>query len=307
MKLLPSLLLLGATAYGELKVTESDPALKNRGNEILKEIVSKKWANGWQEATLENIRLVAQKPDLSDPTGLPPVWSAIIKGPDQKMGHLMWDSSGEGRLVEFSLDDKLDVPGVIKGVPALQEFPIKDPEGKLVASGCVPTSAASLVSYWVAKGHPQWRGGQDKTIEDIALRLRKRLKMTLYPDTDGFSGNGMALAGAFPSELMKVLNEDAREHKAPFLSGITRFSMTLLKKEIQASRPVLLSCTVRVAHKPELSWGHEVVAIGSANFDGADLVGLLDNFYPTKHPETIRWIRQDAFRSIIAVHPRKAE
>jgi hypothetical protein len=307
MKLLPSLLLLCTTAHSDLKITESNPTLKNRGNKILQKIVSKKWAAGWKEATLENVRLVAQKPDLAIPTGLPPVWAATIKGPENKTGRLMWDSSGEGRLVEFSLDDKINVPDVIKGVPVLQQFPIRNSEGKLVASGCVPTSAASLVSYWIANGHPRWSGGEDTTIEDITLRLRKRLKMKLFPDTDGFTTNAMPLAGAFPSELMKALNEDAREHKAPFLSGITSFSMELLKKEIQASRPALLSCTVRVAHKPELSWGHEVIAIGFAKIDGADLVGVLDNFHPTKHPETIRWIRKDAFSSIIAVHPEKAE
>ncbi len=53
--------------------------------------------------------------------------------------------------MEFSLDDKLVVKSdsaiAITGVPYLQEFPIKDENGKLVASGCVPTAAASVVSY----------------------------------------------------------------------------------------------------------------------------------------------------------------
>ena len=84
---------------------------------------------------------------------------------------------------------------------------------------------------------------------------------------------------------------------------IARFSMARLKEEVAAKRPVLLSCVVRVAHKPELSWGHEVAAVGWAKIDGVELAGVLDNFYPTKYPETIRWIRQEAFQSIITLRP----
>jgi hypothetical protein len=163
------------------------------------------------------------------------------------------------------------------------------------------------VAYWSSKGHPQWRGGKDKTNQDIALRLRSRLNMALYPDNDGYSEISMALAGAFPSELVKALDEDAEVHKAPFHSRITQFSLELFQKEIAASRPVLLSCQVRVAHKPHLSWGHEVIAIASVKLDKVDLIGVLDNFYPTEHPETIRWIRKDAFDSLLAVRQKEAE
>ncbi|MFT7303008.1 MAG: hypothetical protein ACI8UZ_001846 [Akkermansiaceae bacterium] len=36
-------------------------------------------------------------------------------------------------------------------------------------------------------------------------------------------------------------------------------------------------------------------------------MGVLDNFYPTEHPETIRWIRKDAFDSLLAVRQKEAE
>ena len=64
---------------------------------------------------------------------------------------------------------------------------------------------------WAVKAYPQWRGDDGKTPKEIALRLRRKLKISLYPDLDGF--------------------------------------------------------------------------------------------HPTKHEETIRWIRQDAFRSILILRP----
>ena len=51
------------------------------------------------------------------------------------------DSAGEGKLVEFALDTNLKIPGVISGVPNQQQFPVKDTDGKMIASGCVPTAA----------------------------------------------------------------------------------------------------------------------------------------------------------------------
>ncbi len=298
-------LLLGSLtcAQGELKITKSDPKLQARGELLLKEIVSQKWATGWKEATLEKVRLVAQKPDLAQPTGLPPVWSATIKGPAGRKGHLMWNSSGNGRLVEFSLDDKLEIEGVVTGVPALQQFPFRDEKGQLVASGCVPTAAASVVSYWISKGHLQWQGEDGKTPGELALRLRRQMKMSLFPDSDGFSPNRLTLAGTYPTELYKSLKQDSQSHGVSISVGLNRFSIEALQIEIKASRPALLSCLVRVPHIPELSWGHEVAAVGFCQIDGTELVGVLDNFYPTKHPETIRWIRRDAFSSLVTLRP----
>ena len=294
-------------ANAEITVLEGEPAHKERGEVLMKEILAQEWTAEWKGSTLEDVELVRQSDKLTEPTGLAPVWSGKIQGPDGKVGHLIWDTLGEGKLVEFSLDSELKIRGenvdLITGVPGLQEFPMKDSEGRLVASGCVPTAGASVVAYWADRKFPQWRGETGKTNTDLAKRLRGRLKMTLYPDVEGFSENGMALSGAFPNDLVTALREDAEEHGVPIECGIEKFSVAALKEEIAAKRPVLLSCVVRVAHKPELSWGHEVAAVGWTKLDGFEMVGVLDNFYPTKYPEAIRWIRWHSFGSLITVKP----
>ena len=62
---------------------------------------------------------------------------------------------------------------------------------------------------------------------------------------------------------------------------------------------------MRVPHKPHLSWGHEVAAVGWAKVGQQEFVGVLDNFFPTSAAQTIRWIRADAFISMITL--REAE
>ena len=280
---------------------------QERGHAILKEIVSQNWARDWKGAKLDAVQLVSQKKDLAHPTGLPPVWVGEIKGPRGGKGTMMWDQGGEGRIVEFTLDAKLEIKNVISGIPNLQQFPIEEAGGKVIASGCVPTAAASVVSFWVDKKFPQWRGEDGKTLVDITRRLRARLKMAAFPDTDGFTSNGMTLAGAFPHDLARAIQADAKEKNVGVDCRITRFSIELLKEEIKAGRPVLLSCTVRVPHKPHLSWGHEMAGVGWTKIDGVNLVGVMDNFHPTKHAETIRWIRADVFRSLISIRPRKGD
>ena len=284
--------------------------LEDRGGEILKELVSQEWAREWKRATLESVRLVKQKSDLKQATGLPPVWFAEIRGSKKQSGYLMWESSGDGRLVEFSLDAPIKFVGeevaVVEGVPALQQFAVDGDDGQPIASGCVPTSAASVISFWAAKRFSQWKGADGKTPKQLAERIRARLDMTRFPDEDGFTENGMALAGAMPHKLAAAIRADAKEHQVEIECGISKFSMKKLKREIDASRPALVSCVVRVPHKPELSWGHELAAVGWAEIDGVEMVGVLDNFYPTKYTDAIRWIREDAFSSIITLRPSVA-
>ena len=287
------------------------PKLRDRGLSILRGIVSQPWAKSWKSATLKNIRLISEKPDLHQPLNLPPVWFALISGPNGASGHLMWDSIGEGRLVEFSLDDKFEMKGgagqAISGVPSFQQFPIVGKDLKPIASGCVPTAAASVVSYWASQKYPSWAGHDKNSPKDLVLRLRSKLKMTPFPDIDGFTTNQMALAGAYPSELLEVLKAETVTYNLPIQIGFGRFTFPLYKREIDNSRPALLSCLVRVAHKPQLSWPHEVAGVGYYEIDGVKLVGVMDNFFPTNHKETIRWIRQDAFRSILILRPREEE
>ena len=286
--IVPALLLgLFLTAHAKITALTEEIKHEERGVLILKEILSQPWAKDWKGATLKEIRLVRQKPDLDEPTGLPPVWSAKITGPEARTGHLMWDCSGEGKLVEFALDAELKIEGpnaaAITGIPGLQEFPMKDTEESVGSFGMCPDGGGQCGGV-LERQRISSNGGERKgrRIADLAKRLRSRLAMTLYPDTDGFSDNGMALAGAYPADLVKALREDTREFGVPFECDIARFSMEKLKEEITAKSPALLSCVVRVAHKPELSWGHEVAAVGWAKIDGVELAGVLDNFYPTK-------------------------
>ncbi len=279
---------------------EAPPTHRERGRVILKEILAQAWAASWHEATLENVRLVAQKKDLAHPTGLPPVWHAELKGPDGRTGYLMWDNKKEGRLVEFALDDTLPVKGAINGVPPLQQFPVIDPDGKAMASGCVPTSAASLLSYWIERRH------QDAPpTREVTLTLRKQLRMIPFPDTDGFTPDGMTLAGALPISMAKVLENEVTRRKWPLAVRHLPFSMKYFREEIAAGHPTLLACTVRVPHLPHLSWGHAVVGIAASRIDEVDLVGIHDNFYPTRNPGTIRWIGSNAFRSLTVVVPKE--
>jgi hypothetical protein len=115
----------------------------------------------------------------------------------------------------------------------------------------------------------------------------------------------MSLAGAYPSELLQVLKAEIVAYNLPIQIGLGRFTWPLFKREIDSSRPALLSCIVRVPHKPQLSWPHEVAGVGYCEIDNVKLVGVMDNFFPTNHTETIRWIRQDAFRSILILRPHE--
>jgi hypothetical protein len=56
------------------------------------------------------------------------------------------------------------------------------------------------------------------------LRLRSKLKMTPFPDIDGFTANRMALAGAYPSELLKVLKAETVAYNLPIQIGFGRFT-----------------------------------------------------------------------------------
>lgn len=286
-------------------VKEAD--LRGKGPTHLAEITRQPWAAKWQGAKLEKVRLVTQKADLAQPTGLPPAWHAEVRTPEGASGYLLWDAAGKGGLIEFALDAKLSIDSadakVLENVPFLQQFPIAGADGKPTASGCVPTAGAGLVKFWIARGYPAWGNQGKDTLETLTKRLRSRLKVEHFPDTDGFTENAMPLTGAMPEDLAKAIQEDAQQHQVPMSVGIYHFSFPLLIEEINADRPVLLSCVVRVPHKPHLSWGHEVIGSGWARLAGAEFVGILDNFYPTQEAQAVRWIRADAFLSITTVKP----
>lgn len=319
---------------------------EKKGHEHWNEILRQPWAQSWSGAALKELRLVEPKPDAKLSANLPPVWHARIEGPDGKSGYLMWDSAGKGGLVEFALDDRLDISApdakALHGVTVLQQFPlpggtaagesggVKDAkdsgktggaevQGRLVASGCVPTAGASVLAFWLdhpgtsatkgparpAEAGKPAVGEEQRRLRDLTVRLRGRIPMMTIADRDGFTDGAMDLAGANPAELAKAIRAEAEGQKLPVEVKFGDFSFETLKAEISAGRPALLSCVVRVPHKPELSWGHEVAAVGWLDLaDGTQFAGILDNFFPARHPETVRWIREDAFQSLITVRPR---
>jgi hypothetical protein len=206
--------------------------------------------------------------------------------------------------IAFDTSVVVDTPEakVLGGVPALQQFALPQAGGKRVASGCVPTSAASVVGFWIEHGDPQWRGDASaELLQDLARRIRGRLKMEAIPDKDGYTDDGMTLAGAMPEDLAVALQADADEFHVPVRSRVGKFRFETLRSEIGAGRPVLLSCMVRLPQKPRLSWGHEVAGVGWAKIGEVCFVGVVDNFYPVKDPGTIRWIQEEAFETLISV------
>lgn len=281
---------------------------RDRGTKHLAQLTAQPWLADWKGATLEDVRLVEQKKDLSWPTGLPPAWWAKITHSEKGTGYLAWDSGGEGKIIEFAFDAALavDAPDAkaLKGVPAFQQFAIAQKDGSFIASGCVPTSAASVLGFWIERDFPQWRGDAGAApLQALTNRIRARLNMQAIPDKDGYTDDAMTLAGAMPDELARALQADAAEHRVPIQSTVSRFRYETLQTEVGAGRPVLLSCTVRLPHKPQLSWGHEVAGVGWARLGEVRFVGIADNFYPVKSPATIRWLRTDAFDSLITIRP----
>jgi hypothetical protein len=276
-----------------------DPA--QRGRDHLAALTALEGLRDWTGAQLEQVRLV--QPSKTDWSAQPaPRWQAQIVGPQNRAGYMIWENGGAGRLTDFCLDGltTADTPEcrALAGVPAIQQFALPGESGP-VASGCVPTAGASLVAFWAAHGAPAWRG--EATEEALTLRIRGRLKMMTIPDTAGITGGKVALAGCFPEELARGLEADARAQAVQAQIRLERFDWARLRAEIEAGRPVLVSCTVPVPQKPELTWGHEVVAVGWAKIAGELYVGIIDNFLPVQTPGTVRWIHAQAFDSSITV------
>ena len=288
--------------------TETRASTASRAAEHLEDLSGQPWLAEWHGATLGDCKLVEQKKDLTWATGLPPAWWVTITDRKGATGYLAWDANADGKLIEFAFDAPLKVETkeakALQGVPALQQFPISQETGKTIASGCVPTSGASVLGYWIDHGFPQWRGDAGETpLCNLARRLRGRMNMEAIPDKDGFTDDEMTLAGASPEDLATAIQKDADAHEVAIECRPGNFDCETLKTEIAAGRPVILSCTVRLPHKPQLSWGHEVAGVGWAKVGEVSFVGVLDNFYPTRNPETIRWIRSDAFDSLITIRP----
>lgn len=309
---LASAFIIASLGLLNIRTSAAEPAdakaAFDRGTAHLAQLTAQSWLADWKGAMIEDVRLVEQKKDLAWPTGLPPAWWAKIVKPKGGTGYIAWDSGADGKLIEFTFDASIavDAPDAkaLKGVPTLQQFAIPQKDAKPIASGCVPTSAASVLGFWMERDYPQWRGDAgSEHLPALTKRVRSRLKMQAIPDKDGYTEDGMTLAGAMPDELARAIQIDADEHHVPIKTSVNRFRYEALQTEVAAGRPVLLSCIVRLPHKPQLSWGHEVAGVGWAKIGDVRFVGVVDNFYPVKDPATVRWIREDAFDSLIAIRP----
>jgi hypothetical protein len=233
-----------------------------------------------------------------------PFWWAGLRSAEGAAGYLAW--TDDGRLFDFSVEGLREVASIqafaMSGVPAIQQFPMKAPDGLLVASGCVPTAGASLIAFWSGRpGTAAWAGVGE---QDLVRRLRSRMQMSVIPDDEGYTDRKMSLAGAFPAALAEAMQADADARGVVVDIAISGYDRQLLSTELSAGRPLLLTCLVMLPRKPELSWGHQVVAVGRAEVGGAHFVGIIDNFFVPRLGGTIRWIAEDCVNQLVLVRPR---
>jgi hypothetical protein len=260
--------------------------------------------------SVADARIVEQTPNPWAKEGMAPVWSAKVMKEGKESGHLMWATDAAGKLIEFSLGRTEAVAGAhcVEGVTNLQQFGVPGNSAAEVCSGCVPTAAANLVAFWSAHGFSQWGEFHDEKaatlpeLQTLASRLRSLLKMQEIPDALGYTDDRRPLAGAMPEDLAAALRKDAAAHGVKAAVEFAPFSADRLRSEIAAGRPVLLTCVVRLPQKPELSWGHELTGVGWTEIAGDLFLAVHDNFYPAPEVDT-RWIRSDAFESMITVLP----
>lgn len=250
------------------------------------------------------VRRIQPQPTRWVRTGRP-FWWAELRCDDGAAGYLAW--TDDGRLIDFSLEGLREVISphalALAGVPPIQQFPLKAPDGSAVASGCVPTAGAGLIAFWSGRpGMAAWGGAVE---QDLVRRLRGRMPMSVIPDEEGYADGKMSLAGSFPAALAEAMQADADERGVNVDVAVSGFDRQLLAAELSAGRPVLLSCMVLLPRKPELSWGHQVVGVGRAEVAGAHYVGVIDNFFTPRISGSIRWIEEDRVGQLVLVRPRR--
>ena len=275
------------------------------GDRLLTSILQMPWTAPWRQAQLEPPVLVQARKGTTESVPLPNVWHAAIRLADRRVGYVQW--STDLQLEDLVLEgDVADEPQMllVRGVPDLQQFPIPRPGTSAVASGCVPTAGATLIGYWIDHGFPMWRGTDSEAggLMAITSRLRARMPMMTIPDTDGFTDNGMDLAGAYEAHLAASIITDASSAGLRAKAVVIGVDPAVLRAEIRMRRPVILCGVLRVPHRPGLAWGHAVVGVGIMRMCGREMVGIRDNFLPAA-PQTIRWVPIDNFSSMMQVIP----
>ena len=257
------------------------------------------------EVQVASIRQVTPVATRWSSAGEPFCWAELKSGTGAPAGYLAWQATGQHALLDFALEGLTELAApdakALAGVPPIQQFPIKGADGRPVASGCVPTAGGSLMAFWSNRGTFDWQA--DDSHEGLVRRLRDRLPMAVLADIEGYTDGKMALAGAFPEPLVAGLRADAAQYRVSVEIKLVRYSDQVLQTEISEGRPALLMCNVLVPRKPELSWGHAVVAVGYAEVAGKSFVGIIDNFYVCQQPGTVRWIAADRCSALVLVRP----
>jgi hypothetical protein len=261
-------------------------------------------SDGLTSVEVGEVRRIRPEPTRWQRQGRP-FWWAELRCSEGSAGYLAW--TDDGRLIDFSVEGLRDATTpqalALAGVPPIQQFPLKAPDGSAVASGCVPTAGASLIAFWSARPDTMAWGGVGE--QDLVRRLRGRMRMGVIPDLEGYTDGKMSLAGAFPDELAEALQVDADARGVDVDVALSGYERRLLGAELSAGRPVLVSCMVLLPRKPELSWGHQVVGVGRAEIGGAHYVGVIDNFFTPRIPGSIRWIAEDRIAQLVLVRPRR--
>jgi len=257
------------------------------------------------EVQVASVRQVMPVATRWSSAGEPFCWAELKSVTGAPAGYLAWQATGQHALLDFSLEGLTELAApdakALAGVPPIQQFPIKGADGRPVASGCVPTAGGSLMAFWSNRGTFDWQA--DDSHEGLVRRLRDRLPMAVLADVEGYTDGKMALAGAFPEPLVAGLRADAAQYRVSVEIKLVRYSNQVLQTEISEGRPALLMCNVLVPRKPELSWGHAVVAVGYAEVAGKSFVGIIDNFYVCQQPGTVRWIAADRCSALVLVRP----
>jgi len=257
------------------------------------------------EVQVASVRQVMPVATRWSSAGEPFCWAELKSVTGTPAGYLAWQATGQHALLDFSLEGLTELAApdakALAGVPPIQQFPIKGADGRPVASGCVPTAGGSLMAFWSNRGTFDWQA--DDSHEGLVRRLRDRLPMAVLADVEGYTDGKMALAGAFPEPLVAGLRADAAQYRVSVEIKLVRYSNQVLQTEISEGRPALLMCNVLVPRKPELSWGHAVVAVGYAEVAGKSFVGIIDNFYVCQQPGTVRWIAADRCSALVLVRP----
>lgn len=257
------------------------------------------------EVQVASVRQVMPVATRWSSAGEPFCWAELKSVTGAPAGYLAWQATGQHALLDFSLEGLTELAApdakALAGVPPIQQFPIKGADGRPVASGCVPTAGGSLMAFWSNRGTFDWQA--DDSHEGLVRRLRDRLPMAVLADVEGYTDGKMALAGAFPEPLVAGLRADAAQYRVSVEIKLVRYSNQVLQTEISEGRPALLMCNVLVPRKPELSWGHAVVAVGYAEVAGKSFVGIIDNFYVCQQPGTVRWIAAARCSALVLVRP----